>query len=145
MTKNEFKRGDNMTPKFTAPCFIRKNTPELRKKLEELGYRTLFSARYCYGNGICARNGLVSAYKMPSLDKDTIDCGTNEQLFLALAALREDSHKYQWHICTQEHITSQMKEYHVGDWNMCVHALLSTNSCWRKASPKELIEHFKNK
>ena len=24
---------------FTTPCFIRKNTPELRKKLEELGYR----------------------------------------------------------------------------------------------------------
>ena len=23
---------------FIQPCFIRKNTPELRKKLEELGY-----------------------------------------------------------------------------------------------------------
>lgn len=23
---------------FTTPCFIKKNTPELRKKLEELGY-----------------------------------------------------------------------------------------------------------
>ena len=23
---------------FTTPCFIRKNTPELRKKLEKLGY-----------------------------------------------------------------------------------------------------------
>ena len=28
---------------FTTPCFIRKSTPELRKKLEELGYR-LFGA-----------------------------------------------------------------------------------------------------
>ena len=26
---------------FTTPCFIRKNTPELRKKLEELGYNIL--------------------------------------------------------------------------------------------------------
>ena len=24
---------------FTTPCFIRKNTPELRKKLGELGYK----------------------------------------------------------------------------------------------------------
>ena len=24
---------------FTTPCFIRKNTPELRKKLEILGYK----------------------------------------------------------------------------------------------------------
>ena len=28
-----------MTQKFTTPCFIRKNTLELRKKLEELGYK----------------------------------------------------------------------------------------------------------
>lgn len=27
-----------MTQKFTTPCFIRKNTAELRKKLEKLGY-----------------------------------------------------------------------------------------------------------
>lgn len=27
-----------MARKFTTPCFIRKNTVELRKKLEELGY-----------------------------------------------------------------------------------------------------------
>lgn len=28
---------------FTTPCFIRKNTPELRKKLEELRYKLLNS------------------------------------------------------------------------------------------------------
>lgn len=27
-----------MTQKFTTPCFVRKNTSKLRKKLEELGY-----------------------------------------------------------------------------------------------------------
>lgn len=26
---------------FTTPCFIRKNTPELRRELEELGYEIL--------------------------------------------------------------------------------------------------------
>ena len=35
-----------MTQKFTTPCFIRKNTAELRKKLEELGYKTLNSDRF---------------------------------------------------------------------------------------------------
>ena len=34
---------------FTQKCFIRKNTPELVKKLEELGYKALFSARNGYG------------------------------------------------------------------------------------------------
>lgn len=28
-----------MTQQFTTPCFIRKNKPELRKNLEELGYK----------------------------------------------------------------------------------------------------------
>lgn len=28
---------------FTTPCFIRKNAPELRKKLEELRYKLLNS------------------------------------------------------------------------------------------------------
>ena len=30
---------------FTQKCFIRKNTPELVKRLEELGYKASFSAR----------------------------------------------------------------------------------------------------
>ncbi len=34
---------------FTTSCFIRKNTPELRKKLEKLGYMSMFSN----ANGIC--------------------------------------------------------------------------------------------
>lgn len=29
---------------FTTPAFIRKNTPELRKRLEALGYKLLLSA-----------------------------------------------------------------------------------------------------
>ena len=80
--------------KFTTPCFIRKNTPELRKKLEELGYErsTTFDNNQsiiwttethyysscnilalCYGERMCPYG---------------IDCGTCEPLFLALAALR---------------------------------------------------------
>ncbi len=75
---------------------------------------------------------------------NSIDCGTNEVLFLSLAALREDSHKHQWHTCIRNHLTQRMNEYHVGDWNICVHDKLSSNTCWRKTTVKELIERFKD-
>lgn len=90
-----------MTQKFTTPCFIRKNTPELRKKLEELGYKQIENgidewhipmSKLPYletgyddrvGNYFIGENGYWNAC--------AIDCGTNDELFLALAALREDS------------------------------------------------------
>ena len=78
---------------FTTPCFIRKSTPELRKKLEELGYR-LFGAEL--NEDLCIFTGPeYSLYSVeffsniPHPDEtDSVDCGTNEELFLAIASLR---------------------------------------------------------
>lgn len=86
---------------FTQPCFIRKNTPELRKKLEELGYK------YSTVGGIKSNNIVVSLgcifdiYPVDTIKRgfnNCIDCGTNEELFLALAALRDDSDYMQWFV-----------------------------------------------
>lgn len=94
---------------FTQPCFIRKNTPELRRKLEELGYKKgvsplpvgqediydrdihLFENKYHFRTYTC--------YGV----KNNIDCGTNEELFLALAALRDDSDYMQWFVFPKTH------------------------------------------
>lgn len=100
---------------FIQPCFIRKNTPELRKKLKELGYEPFGSVKYeCdTGWGLSTdnrlgefesfdNNGLKNIIKCESPDyEDSIDCGTNEELFLALAALRDDSDYMQWFVCTK--------------------------------------------
>lgn len=66
-----------------------------------------------------------------------IDCGTNEDLFLALAALRDDSDYMQWFT------NDQMQMWKIHDrkednWNL-------DKEFWRKAAPSELIEHFKTK
>ena len=99
---------------FIQPCFIRKNTPELRKKLEELGYTSSYPIRQhpeVYKN-IAACNFFGPHYYGVSTDeasrpgntKDAIrkrgfiDCGDNEDLFIALAALRDDTDKEQWFI-----------------------------------------------
>ena len=69
-----------------------------------------------------------------------IDCGTNEELFLAIAALRDDSDKFQyftngvfWIKCSQLELKHELdnnyEEFCVADFH--------------KATVQELIEHFK--
>ena len=126
---------------FIRPCFIRKNTPELREKLEELGYinggkeRTYGEHDSLYCNGYFGR--YYECVQKPSRYESTIDCGTNEELFLTLAALRDDTSKNQ-HCIDSE-----------GNWflyNRTFVSLLSkTNVTWHKATVEEIIEHFKDK
>lgn len=138
-----------MTHKFTTPCSIGKNTAELRKKLEELGYKQV-------ENGV--NEWHIQMSKLPYLETGyddrvgnyfvgengywhtcAIDCGTNEDLFLALAALREDSDYLQWFI-------DEADPYKT--WYIC--GLHNKNECrqdvksCRKATVEEIIEHFKN-
>ena len=99
---------------FIQPCFIRKNTTELRKKLEELGYEPNFSmGKYpeVYKN-IAVCNFFGNWYYGVSDDETTrpgditdaiknrgmIDCGTNEELFIAIASLRDDTDFNQWFV-----------------------------------------------
>lgn len=103
---------------FITSCFIRKNTPELRKKLEELGYKPFGSVKYEWNTewGISTDNrlgefesfddnGLKNIIKCCSSDyENSIDCGTNEELFLALAALRNDNDYMQWFVSPKTHI-----------------------------------------
>ena len=106
---------------FTQACFIRKNTKELVEKLKELGYNPGFSARNNYGNSLqtCCQKlyGSVHGYEdmidNNSDDPDgSINCGTNEELFLAIAALRNDSDRFQWFVMDAEIYTEISK----GDW-----------------------------
>jgi len=132
--------------KFQHSAFIRRNTPELRKKLEDLGYGKIFKDdnNYPYlvteplDNAYCDR----TQEQLKSFP-DAIDCGTNESLFLAIAAIREDSDYMQWFIndfdmTYQDNNTGKWKETKWFIWR-------SDNRCLsgRKASPKELEEHFK--
>lgn len=122
---------------FKISCFIRKNTPELRKKLEDLGYKQVKQA--IYYDCIMVENGNIwlctDIFNPEKADgkgwDECIDCGENEELFLAIAALRDDTDKHQlftdgqiWIKCGDDHFISNGHYFH-------------------KASVKELIEHFK--
>ena len=135
---------------FTTPAFIHKNTSDLRKKLERLGYylhpecidddrgNYLFVNREYYLNRPLGYSEELSR---------SIDCGTNESLFLAIAALRDDTDNNQMFINGK------------GDWGICrdgsdgglegldfygIPNDLNVDN-YHKATVEELIEHFKGK
>jgi hypothetical protein len=150
---------------FTTAAFIRKNTPELRKKLEELGYiknspkwtddcNIIWAYQYSEEKGFDTPHYVIAnAFDIP-FDKHSrlcgkfIDCGTNENLFLAIAALRDDTDNNQMFINGK------------GDWGICRDNTeygglsgidfygmpndLNVDN-YHKATVEELIEHFKGK
>jgi len=125
---------------FTTPCFIRKSPYKLMDRLNELGYR-LFGCEL--NEDLCIftkpEHRLYSVEFFSHIshpdETDSIDCGTNEELFLALAALRDDTDKFQWFISPE------------GIWvyNKDNDSILEVSLKWRKATVDELIEHFKIK
>lgn len=141
---------------FTTAAFIRRNTPELRKKLEELGYR-LSGAEL--NEDLCIftepEYGLYSVEffsNIPHPDEtDSVDCGTNEELFLAIAALRDDTDENQWFTNGEEWAYHPKTEC----CSPCntVYRTLAFDSIpkdtnmgnYHKATVEELIEHFKGK
>lgn len=126
---------------FTTPCLIYKNTLELQGKLKILGYvehPTMMNVDISSQFLICNRGffaGIPFGYK-EEID-NAIDCETNENLFLAISALRDDTDKnqwftdgYHWEICPDEvaYINAWINKY---------------ESSPHKATVEELIEHFK--
>ncbi len=138
---------------FIQPCFIRKNTYELRKKLEELGYKPFGSVKYEWDTGwglstdnrlgefeSFDNNGLENIIKCEPPDyEDSIDCGTNEELFIALASMTDD----EYGLCDYYIVTVDNPRYVKGS----IHRALPLSSVihpnfYRKATVEELIEHF---
>ena len=138
---------------FIKECFIRKNTEQLIFNLYKLGYeyyRPLdWFKNICtnFGKNIDFDGNESDRYVIDAFDdgyishfnKIMIDCGTNEELFLAIAALRDDSDKFQyftngvfWIKCSQLELKHELdnnyEEFCVADFH--------------KATVQELIKHF---
>ena len=132
---------------FTTPAFILKNTPELRKKLEELGYKVGNEA-YINDAFLATDNDEIFGIDEPySLEQCNgyIHCGINEPLFLAIAALRDDTDKNQWFVYPNENIWFICNDYDINYVREYIRD--SVQSAWfhcsHKATVEELIEHFK--
>lgn len=137
---------------FTTPCFIRKNTDNIRNRLKELGY---YCNPYLGWHNLCTCIfGIISVYSCRDDDINAlkeiyvlVDCGANEELFLAIAALRDDTDK------------NQLFTNGKGDWGiyrdgsdgglsgMDFYGMPNDFEIdnYHKATVNELIEHFKTK
>ena len=127
---------------FAQACFIRKNTYDLRHSLNNIGKTNCTQRVFPI---------LISNYEIyygvhdfeESIDNlmlnGFIDCGTNEELFLSIAALRDDSDIHQWFTndvfwikCSQidlkHELDNNSEEFCVADFH--------------KATVEELIKHF---
>ena len=127
---------------FKHDCFIRKNSEYLRKSLDLIGKRNLCNIH----DGILITHSdrhysLLDCNETIEimLDDGFIDCGTNEELFLAIAALRDDSNKFQyftngvfWIKCSQLELNHELDNIYE---DFCV-------AGFHKATVEELIEHF---
>ena len=131
---------------FIQPCFIKKNTPELRKKLEELGYT--YNGRDTESWGASALYCFDGKYyevypAKPSRYHSIVDCGTNEELFIALATLRDDTDKNQWVIDEANECFGWENSWSICDKDDMNERVVYTHD--RKATVEEIIEHFKDK
>lgn len=124
-------------------CIIKKNTKELRKSLMSLGYHWMVREE---GANCIVTNPEILKY-MELQEKSTrawrdegwIDCGNNDDMFLAIATLVNDTDLGQWLIVT---------DATGGRWVKCGELRFRGDaacSAWRKATVDEIIEHFKNR
>lgn len=145
---------------FKQACFIRKNTPELRQKLEDLGYRVCICATWkksawldtflldkeSSSHGI----GFSDLWEQIGMEEECqrfveenktslhprIDCGTNEAMFLAIAALSDDTDRHQWFVDDTTGVWERT-EGESPSKHMQMHG--------HKATLEEIMKHFNNK
>ena len=152
---------------FTTAAFIRRNTPELRKKLEELGYvknspiwtdncSIIWAYQYPVKGFDTPNYVIANSFDIP-FDKHSllcgefIDCGTNEELFLAIAALRDETDENQWFTDGKDWAYRLRPSYCAPC--VTIYKTLAFDHIpedfkmenYHKATVEELIEHFKEK
>lgn len=124
---------------YTHECILNKNTPEIREKLESLGIRYKYASDVGSDSVIKCRNGSYNTYQskyyqcLKDMFTKATNCGTNEELFLAIAALRDDSDYMQWFVSGENWymVTDNRNKFTVLNLNI-----------WHKATVEELIENF---
>jgi hypothetical protein len=122
---------------FIQPCFIKKITPELKKELKALGYKDC--GNYGESQYIYCEGGIF--YESPCIIKtwynSFINCECNEELFLAIAALRDDSDYMQWFTDGEKWFQNKQNDTEVIRYGA------GNPINFHKATVEEIIKHFK--
>ena len=156
---------------FTEKCFIRKNNPQLLKDLADLGYNSVNNIVPCFKNNHrteckyikCDKDNaesIVSIYDSSMNNwiddydlKNFIDCGEDTELFLAIAAISDDSDYMQYFVTEDDGIWYNLKRFlPKGSFILCLvndrhmsqdKGFYNNITPVHKATAEELIKHFK--
>ncbi len=120
---------------FLTPCFVRvENVDEqiaLKKWLRSIGQE----------HPAVALNIVFSDLYF----EDHYDCGTNVELFKALAAMNDSNDREQWFITDQdEWFVSGYDDQYRHLCNRTIDGVKIGPRTVRKATTEEIVEHFKN-
>lgn len=122
---------------FTQSCYIRKISKDLSKKLESLGYKeskfVVFASPEITAT-YCKSGKYAVTVENPAL-LNAIDCGENEELFLSIAALRDDNDYMQYFKAAEVDRLLLCRD-------KCIEDCTTFHELYRKLTPEELIEHF---
>lgn len=119
---------------FTTPCFVRVKDAAERQKLIEWAYSL--------GNDICIEVGeMVHSNRFASV---LFDCGTNIELFKALAAMSDDTDREQWFVGNDdEYVKCLDDNFIMFTINVLQKQRRRTGFVsYHKATLEELVEHF---
>lgn len=132
---------------FTTPCFTvvkdKEHVVHLLSELKYIGDRKIFEIqdKVSYPCICVVSTNIISICELSELaSAGFIDCKENEKLFLALAALRNDSDIHQWFtdgakwVISDIHPLLGLKEYFL--------KIEFEYSKTHKATVEELIEYF---
>lgn len=122
---------------FTQSCLIKKDTQELRDKLKEIGLEPHPCIAPKTGTYIFVNRGFYSGNEIGYQEEieKAIDCGENEELFLAIAALRDDDDFMQYFKAAEADRLLLCRVKYIED---CT----TFHELYRKLTPEELIEYF---
>ncbi len=126
---------------FTQECLLR-NIGEAKMhvmlELTKLGYSPMYMK---FENNVGGNNVVCEGQTWHCTDSDNkphcIDCGENIALFLAIAALRDDSDYRQWFTYGEKWIQNKQNDIEVIRYGA------GNPINFHKATVEELIEHFK--
>jgi hypothetical protein len=132
---------------FTTPCFVRVDDAAERKKLIEWCNDVIGRTGdedYMYGDVVlCIKDTTYCCcYEETEFvaNDTTIDCGTDVELFRALAAMNDENDREQWFVVDdgfEEEMVCSKSEV---DYDYIL-------SCYdhRKATAEEIVEYFKKR
>lgn len=140
-----------MTNKFTTPCFVRveDRRDELIAWLEDVGYgcsTARVDVEY-YGKTepvfVVANDDDCRIQHNRPMSIHEYDCGTDVELFKALAAMNDENDREQWFTDTADDFDVCSSDRWSDEWQK---ENFEKYYCyWRKATAEELINHFKSK